>query len=184
MQWSSAYFEALDRGEKPPVKERLDFQLGQAKDQNLTKEAIAVLHRQLGDRPIVEYSRVQDKWHALCLSSLDLDAVMRIGSFAEEFEWMKFLAIICTHVSEDIDGALKMVCEVLTKDLEGGQARIEFETFRTIYKYLATVDGDIPLRHVNDVLEHLSYDVERQNGMISPQNFLSDSCPSLSKEDE
>ena len=161
----------------------MDFQLGQAKDQNLTKEAIAVLHRQLGDKPVVEYSNVQDKWHALCLSMLDLDAVMRIGSFAEEFEWLKFLAIVCTHISEDIGGALKMLCEILTKDLHGGSAQIEFELFRTLYKYLATVDGDIPLRHVNDVLEHLSYDiVERQHGMITPRNFLSDSCPSLSKE--
>ena len=133
----------------------MDFQLGQAKDQNLTKEAIAVLHRQLGDKPVVEYSNVQDKWHALCLSTLDLDAVMRIGSFAEEFEWLKFLAIVCTHISEDIGGALKMLCEILTKDLHGGSAQIEFELFRTLYKYLATVDGDIPLRHVNDVLEHL-----------------------------
>jgi hypothetical protein len=161
----------------------LDFQLGQSKDQNLTKEAIAVLHRQLGDKPTVEYSNVQDKWYALCLSSFDLDAVMKIGSFAEEFEWIKFLAIICTHISKDIGGALKVLCEILTKDLDGGQSRIDFETFRLLYKYLAVVDGDITIRHVNEVLEHLSYDVERQNGMISPQNFLSDSCPSLSVEE-
>lgn len=173
----------MAKGEKPPVKERLDFQLGQAKDQNLTVEVIKVLHRQLGDKPIVEYSKVQDKWHALCLSSTSLDDIMRTGSFAEEFEWLKFLSLACSHINEDISEALKTLCEVTTKDLHGGQSRIDFETFRYVYKYLASVDGEIPLRHVNEVLEHLSYDVERQSGMIGPQNFLSDSCPSLSKEE-
>lgn len=182
LQWSAAYFDALSKGEKPPVKERLDFQLGQAKDENVTKEAIAVLHRQLGDKPIVEYSKVQDKWHALCLSTTTLDDIMRMGSFAEEFEWLKFLSLCATQVNDSIATALQTICEVITKDLDGGQARVDFETFRYLYKYLATVDGEIPLRHVNSVLEHLSYDVERQSGMIGPQNFMSDSCPSLSEE--
>lgn len=173
----------MAKGEKPPVKERLDFQLGQARDENLTVEAIKVLHRQLGDKPIVEYSKVQDKWHALCLSASVLDDIMRVGSFPEEFEWLKFLSLTCTQISANISDALKSVCEVITKDLSGGQARVDFETFRFLYKYMAAIDGEIPLRHVNEVLEHLSYDVERQNGMIGPVNFTSESCPSLSKEE-
>lgn len=173
----------MTKGEKPPIKERLDFQLGQAKEQNLTIESIKVLHRQLGDKSIVEYSNVRDKWHALCLQSSSLDDIMRTGSFAEEFEWLKFLSLTCSYINEDISAALKTLCEVITKDLHGWQSRIDFETFRNVYKYLASVDGEIPLRHVNEVLEHLSYDVERQSGMIGPHNFLSDTCPSLSKEE-
>ena len=164
------------------MKERLDFQLGQAKDENLTIEAIKVLHRQLGDKPIVEYSKVQDKWHAMCLSGTVLDDIMRTGSLAEEFEWMKFLSLACSQISGDISEALKSTCEVITKDLVGGQSRVDFETFRYLYKYLASVDGEIPLRHVNAVLEYLSYDVQQQNGMIAPHNFMADKCPSLSKE--
>lgn len=161
------------------MKERLDFQLGQAQEKTLTKEAVAVLHRQLGDKPSVECSRLKDKWHALCLSSEELDDIMRLGSFAEEFEWMKFLALACGHISSDITEALQIFCEIITKDLEGGAARIEFEAFRIVYKYLAIIDGDISLQHVNEVLDHLSYDVERQNGMIGPHNFTSDACPPL-----
>jgi len=179
LQWAAAYFEALSKGEKPPVKERLDFQMGQVKDKTLTKESVAVLHRQLGDKPIVEYSKVQDKWHALCLSSDELNDIMKLGSFAEEFEWLKFLALACSHISSNIATALEALCDIVTKDLEGGQSRVEFETFRYLYKYLAIIDGDIPLNHVNDVLEHLTYDVERQSGMIGPRNFMSDSCPNL-----
>lgn len=145
----------------------------------MTKEAVAVLHRQLGDKPNVEYSRVKDKWYALCLSSEQLDDIMRLGSFAEEFDWMKFLALACSHISSDITKALETFCEIITKDLEGGAARIEFEAFRIAYKYLAIIDGDISLQHVSEVLDHLSYDAERQDGMIGPRNFTSDTCPAL-----
>lgn len=41
------YFEALNKHQTPPVKERLDYQLGQAKDNPVTKGALAVLHKQV-----------------------------------------------------------------------------------------------------------------------------------------
>lgn len=180
LQWAAAYFEALANNEKPPVKERLDFQFGELHDKPLTKEAIAVLHRQLGDKPIVELSKVQDKWQSLCLPHDDLNDVMRTGSFAEEFEWLKFLVLTCSHITGNITSALQHVCEIITTDLEGGRARIEFETFKYLYKYLASIDGDIPNTQVNEVLDHLSYEVERLEGKIGPINFMSDACPSLS----
>ncbi|XP_002165717.3 ropporin-1-like protein [Hydra vulgaris] len=182
LQWSAAYFLALSKGERPPVKERLDFQLGQVSEKTLTKEAIIVLHRQLGHKPIVELSKVEEKWNALCLSDEDLKNILRVGSFAEEFEWLKFLALSCSHVSKSITEALTLICEVITKDLEGGRARIEFETFKYLYKYLAVIDGDIPLSHVTKVLEHLDFDVKQQSGMIAPRNFTSSSCPLLYTE--
>ena len=58
LQWAAAYFDALAKGEKPPVKERLDFQLGEVQDKTLTLEAIKVLHKQVGDKPVVELSKV------------------------------------------------------------------------------------------------------------------------------
>lgn len=180
LQWASAYFDALAKGEKPPVKERLDFHLGEVQEKVLTLEAIKVLHKQVGDKPIVELSKVEDKWHALCLPQVDLDDIMRAGSFAEEFEWNKFLVLACSHITESIKHALQNVCEVMTTDLQGGRARVDFKVFTQLYKYLAAVDGDIPAQNVTEVIEHLQYEAERQDGMIGPMNFLSDSCPPLS----
>lgn len=177
-QWASAYFDALVKGEKPPAKERLDFQFG-AQGKSLTKEAVAVLHGQLGEKPIVELSTVEDKWYALCLPKEDLNDIMRLGSFAEEFEWLKFLVLTCSHIAGNITTALQIACEVITKDLEGGRARVDFLVFKYLYEYLATIDGDIPASHVKEVLDHLAYDVERQDGMIGPINFTRDTCPSL-----
>lgn len=39
---------------------------------------------------------------------------------------------------------MKHLCEILTSDPEGGPARIPFETFSYVYKYLAGLDPDIP----------------------------------------
>lgn len=54
---------------------------------------------------------------------------------------------------------MRTVCEILTTDLEGGASRIDFKVFKELYTYLAMIDGEIPTEHVNNVLEHLQYDV-------------------------
>ena len=44
--WNCRYFDALSKGETPPVKDRLEFQLGQPMERPLTKGLLAVLHKQ------------------------------------------------------------------------------------------------------------------------------------------
>lgn len=61
--------------------------------------------------------------------------------------------------AQDIGGAMKLSCEILTADPEGGAARIPFNLFQFIYKYLVEIDGDIPQEHVNAVLECLEQQV-------------------------
>ncbi|KFO03716.1 Ropporin-1-like, partial [Balearica regulorum gibbericeps] len=41
-------------------------------------------------------------------------------------------------------GSMKHACEILTRDPEGGAARIPFGTFSFLYSYLASIDGEIP----------------------------------------
>lgn len=40
--------------------------------------------------------------------------------------------------------SMKHACEILTRDPEGGAARVPFETFSFLYSYLASIDGEIP----------------------------------------
>ena len=54
---------------------------------------------------------------------------------------------------------MKLVCEILTADPEGGPARIPFLLFQDLYKFLAAIDGDISPEHVQDVINRLAYDV-------------------------
>lgn len=44
---SFRYFDALSKGETPPVKERLEFQLGQPLEKPLTQGLLSVLHKQV-----------------------------------------------------------------------------------------------------------------------------------------
>ena len=44
--WNCRYFDALSKGETPPVKDRLEFQLGQPMERPLTQGLLAVLHKQ------------------------------------------------------------------------------------------------------------------------------------------
>jgi hypothetical protein len=54
---------------------------------------------------------------------------------------------------------MKTVCEILSKDLEGGPSRIPFALFKELYTYLANIDGEIPKENVDTVIDHLNYDV-------------------------
>lgn len=44
---------------------------------------------------------------------------------------------------QSLNTAMKHLCEILTQDPEGGPARIPFETFSYVYRYLAGLDPDI-----------------------------------------
>ena len=53
---------------------------------------------------------------------------------------------------------MQTICDIITKDLEGGPSKISFKKFKMLYTYLAEIDGDISSEHVTDVIEHLSSD--------------------------
>lgn len=67
---------------------------------------------------------------------------------------MHFFVILLQTLSE----TLKLICEILTADPEGGAARLPFEQWLEFYRYLAKID-DIPDEHINKVLAHLSFDM-------------------------
>ena len=60
---------------------------------------------------------------------------------------------------QNITDAMSIICEILTDDPEGGPARISFQLFQALYRFLAEVDGEISNQQITDVLNHLQYDV-------------------------
>ena len=54
---------------------------------------------------------------------------------------------------------MKILCEILSADPDGGPARIPFPLFKDLYTYIAQIDGDIPQTQINDVVSYLKYDV-------------------------
>ena len=72
------------------------------------------------------------------------------------------------------------ICELLTSDPPGANARIPFEQWKDFYRYLAQLDGEISEEQVKNVVDYLQHEwVIRQNGMVHPRNFLHPECPKL-----
>merc|ERR1711893_2529 len=171
----------MANNETPPVKERLEMPVATQKtDTGLTPGLLRILNKQLGPKKIVHLSLIEEKWKDLALPKEQFDELTRIGNFVGEVEWLKFFSLGCSALGENITEAMKMVCEILTADPDGGPARIPFQLFQELYKYLAQIDGEISQEHINTVINYLMYHVDKQDGFVQPRNFLSSDCPSLS----
>ncbi|KAE8597481.1 hypothetical protein XENTR_v10016483 [Xenopus tropicalis] len=181
LQWSAAYFDSLSKGEPLPVKDRIELQVATQKtDTGLTPGLLKVLNKQLSSNMSIKIADLKQKWTNLCLPEEQLHSILGLDNFQDDIEWLKFLSLGCSALGGSISSALKYACEILTEDPEGGAARISFDTFTYIYKYLAHIDGDISNMQIEDVLSVLQSEAERQNGMIQPRNFLTSQCPLLS----
>ncbi|XP_059168484.1 ropporin-1-like protein [Physella acuta] len=181
LAWSAAYFRAMSKGEIPPVKERLEMPVATQKiDSGLTQGLLRVLNKQLGPKLTVTTQQVEEKWLDLALPIEQCHDIFRVGNFHQKFEWIKFFALAASTLGDNITDAMKTVCEILTTDPEGGPARIPFKLFQEIYLFLADIDGEISQQQMTDVISHLQYDVDKQDGYVMPRNFLSVDCPQLS----
>ena len=59
-------------------------------------------------------------------------------------------------VLQSLPSALKLLCEILSLDPEGSAARIPLDQFHQLYKFLATVDGEVSADQVEAVMEFLT----------------------------
>jgi hypothetical protein len=181
LAWAASYFRAMANGEIPPVKERLEIPVATQKtDTGLTQGLLRVLHKQLGPKRVMPLPVIEEKWRALSLPIERFQELVRIGSFSGEVEWLKFFAAAASTLGSNITEAMKIVCEILTADPDGGAARISFEVFKTLYRFLASIDGKISDETQMAALDYLKRESERQEGMVMPRNFQHKNCPNLS----
>ncbi|XP_012869303.1 PREDICTED: ropporin-1-like protein [Dipodomys ordii] len=174
LQWSAGYFSALSRGDPLPVKDRIEMPVATQKtDTGLTQGLLKVLHKQCGHKEFVELDDLEKKWKNLCLPVEKFRALLLLDPCTKRIEWMKFLALGCSTLGGSLITAMKHLCEILTKDPEGGPARIPFETFSYVYRYLANLDPSISSSEMESYLASLKGNVEaRKNGMIGLSDFF------------
>ncbi|XP_056440042.1 ropporin-1-like protein isoform X1 [Gadus chalcogrammus] len=173
LQWSAAYFSALSKGEPFPVKERVEmYTATQRTDSGLTPGLLKVLHQQLSHEQTCSREELQKKWKGLCLPMMQLETIMSLGNFSSEVHWMHFLALGCSSLGGTITSALKFACELLTEEEEGSAARIRFDTFASLYTYLAGLDGEVPPDHISGYLDNLRMQAALQGGMVKPSDFV------------
>lgn len=93
IQWGADYFEALSRGETPPVRERTE-QAALCNWTELTPELLKVLHSQVAGRLIVHAEELAQMWKVVNLPADLFNSVMNVGRFTEEIEWLKFKPLL------------------------------------------------------------------------------------------
>ncbi|CAK6951874.1 ropporin-1-like protein isoform X1 [Scomber scombrus] len=171
--WSEAYFSALSKGESLPVKDRLEMNVATQKtDTGLTPGLLKTLHKQLPPGQTCSKEDLQKKWKGLCLPMNQLKTLLSLGSFSTDVDCMEFFALGCSALGGTLMSSLKFACEILTEDEEGAAARIPFDTFVKLYSYLAHLDGDMSKDHIDNFLNSLQPQVELQQGMIKPLDFI------------
>ena len=67
-----------------------------------------------------------------------------------------FIYFLLLPLSQTLPEALTVLCEILSPDLEGGPARIDLDLFEYLYRFLATLGGEISKNQMDTVMEFLS----------------------------
>ncbi|XP_063156269.1 ropporin-1-like protein [Candoia aspera] len=172
LQWSYGYFYALSSGEPLPVKERVEMPVAtQKNDTGLTPGLLKILHKQLSGKKTVDLLDLQKKWKNLCLPMEQLRNLLRLDSFADGVEWMKFFALGCSALGGSLLSSMKHACEILTYDPEGGAARIPYNTFEFLYSYLASLDDEITEQVTKPFLKTLKEQALRKECMVGVADF-------------
>ncbi|XP_047720996.1 ropporin-1-like protein [Prionailurus viverrinus] len=174
LQWSAGYFSALSRGDPLPVKDRIEMPVATQKtDTGLTQGLLKVLHKQCSHKQYVELAHLEQKWKNLCLPVENFRTLLQLDPCENKIEWIKFLALGCSMLGGSLNTSMKHLCEILTTDPEGGPARIPFETFSYVYRYLSKMDSDVPEGDTESYLATLKDTVDsRKNGMIGLSDFF------------
>ncbi|NXS18450.1 ROP1L protein, partial [Mystacornis crossleyi] len=79
--------------------------------------------------------------------------------------------ISCWNSLQSLLSSMKQACEILTRDPEGGAARIPFETFSFLYSYLASIDGEIPETETKAFLQDIQEQADKHSGMVLIRHF-------------
>ncbi len=152
---------------------------------------------QLSPKGTLPLREIQNKFDDLHIPREQYDDIVQIGTFNNDVQWDHFLAIAVSKLAkvcflylrneielnfsyQNITDTLIKLCELLTSDPPGANARISFEQWKKFYRYLAELDGEVSEPRIKQVIDYLANEwVIRQNGMIHPRNFIHPECPKL-----
>ncbi|NWY66437.1 ROP1L protein, partial [Erithacus rubecula] len=79
--------------------------------------------------------------------------------------------ISCWNLLQSLLSSMKQACEILTRDPEGGAARIPYETFSFLYLYLASIDGEISKADAKAFLLGIKEQAEKHSDMVLIRHF-------------
>jgi len=189
LAWSAAYFTALANGQTLPVKKRLE---PPSERNGVTAGLLEMMLRQVDEEEggggggcsqsggEVETKTVLKMWGDIGLPRCELEEILEKGAISGQVKIskMKFAAMCASHMAHgNLVETMKIICQVLTEDADGGASRIPYETFVDIFMYLVNTRNEDSIQHVEAVLNYLREEASRENGMVMPRNFMHPDCP-------
>eukprot|EP01116_Phalansterium_solitarium_P010904 TRINITY_DN2642_c0_g1_i2.p1 TRINITY_DN2642_c0_g1~~TRINITY_DN2642_c0_g1_i2.p1 ORF type:complete len:214 (+),score=57.53 TRINITY_DN2642_c0_g1_i2:23-643(+) len=141
LQFSKEYFEELY------YQKVNNISVGE----KLTIQQLILLREKLGDRRLststrvsrVEFLRACDGTGML---KLDIDAILQLGNFAADVDWLEFLAFGATLLSQDLVSSVKTCFEIF--------GSLTGERLSSIFQAIALKDKNIPQKFVFEVARH------------------------------
>ncbi|XP_057658525.1 uncharacterized protein LOC130895316 [Diorhabda carinulata] len=142
LQWSTAYFRCLSLNIPPPVKPRLEYPIPRD-HYGITPGWLKALLYQLSSNKTINFKILWDRWIGACLSHHTLIQILCLGGFdnPKEIPWLRFIGLCAAHLTDDLTSSMKLICEIMTDEPEGGSAMIPLATFMDLYTFLAKIDA-------------------------------------------
>ncbi|KAG8226411.1 hypothetical protein J437_LFUL012507 [Ladona fulva] len=188
LKWSAAYFRALANGERPPVKERLEYPPVATKS-GLSPGFLRVLIKQVGKEGNVDVDKLKNLWSGLCLDPSALREMLQLCGCIESHpvDWLTLVAVATAHLNENLLQTMNMLCELLTEEPEGGCASIPIDTFKHLYLMLAEMDcpdvpgigAKVPQSITTAAIDYLTDVSKNHSGYILSRHTSDVLCPPL-----
>ncbi|XP_062303316.1 ropporin-1-like isoform X2 [Osmerus eperlanus] len=172
LKWSTEYFGALAQGKVLPVREPTPQMANPGMD--LTPEILSAMHFKMHKQDMISKQELECMWRGYGLAEDLLKHIMNVGCFCDELVWIKFFALGCSYLGGTLKNAMTHALYILNADstCKPPDACIPFETFRSMYLYLAAVDGEVSQSQVDRALTYLETQAKTRNGIVKVSDFI------------
>ncbi|XP_063545487.1 uncharacterized protein LOC134753519 isoform X2 [Cydia strobilella] len=156
LRWSFEYFKALAENRPPPVKLRLEYPV-YSTEGGLTRGCLKVIaHQLLNIGKNLPLYLIRKAWRGFCLDPNELRRIFCLCEVYTRQDYvplLQFIAVAGGLLTKNLTYTMILLCEVLTKEPDGGSAAIPADDFLVMYLFLARMDASKDIRYVNGYRE-------------------------------
>ncbi|XP_048004199.1 uncharacterized protein LOC125240346 isoform X4 [Leguminivora glycinivorella] len=156
LRWSFEYFKALAENIPPPVKLRLEYPI-YSTEGGLTRGCLKVIAHQLQHMgKNLPLYLIRKAWRGFCLDPNELRRIFCLCEVYKRQDYvplLHFIAVAGGMLTKNLTYTMILLCEVLTKEPDGGSAAIPADDFLNMYFFLARMDASKDIRYVNGYRE-------------------------------
>ncbi|XP_061727934.1 uncharacterized protein LOC133533036 isoform X1 [Cydia pomonella] len=156
LRWSFEYFKALAENRPPPVKLRLEYPI-YSTEGGLTRGCLKVIaHQLLNIGKNLPLYLIRKAWRGFCLDPNELRRIFCLCEVYMRQDYvplLHFIAVAGGMLTKNLTYTMILLCEVLTKEPDGGSAAIPADDFLAMYLFLARMDASRDIRYVNGYRE-------------------------------